>query len=159
MLKLIKKKTVETYLNKKFSTEELNYFLKPEDFAQYLDKMNHGQPFDAELAEQLFTRMSEIQQTPKPTMAVFPKTFMEAIESLDRKMDSKHEQIKGLEDKQGYIDQTISDLKFLKRKGKLPFKKQVRVTPVRLPDHRVLGLRLGQPEVQLGVFAQRVHFV
>lgn len=123
--KLIKKKTIENYLKKVFSEKELEYYLQFEDFSAFLAKMQNEESFDSDLTQQLFEKMKESHNTPKPTMRAFSATYIEAIGSLDKKIDLQDQQIRGLEEKLVYLDQTIQSLKSLKRKNKLPFKKQV----------------------------------
>ena len=123
--KLIKKKTIEKYLEKVFSQKELDYYLQFNDFSAYLVKMQNDESFDSDLTQQLFEKMRESHNTPKPTMRAFSETYIKAIGSLDKKIDFQDQQIKGLEEKLAYLEQTIQSLKSLKRKNKLPFKKQV----------------------------------
>jgi hypothetical protein len=88
--------------------------------------MNQGNSFDSDLTQQLFDRMKEITNSAKPTMSVFSDIYIQAIASLDKKIDLQNQQVRGLEKKVEYIDQTMKSLKGLKRKNKLPFKKQVK---------------------------------
>ena len=123
--KIIKKATIEKYLNKVFSKKELDYYLKYDDFLAFLSKMQKDKPFNSDLTQQLFDRMTDSMKGSKPTMRAFSDTYIQAIGSLDKKIDLQDQQIESLEQKLGYLEQTIQSLKSLKRKNKLPYKKQV----------------------------------
>jgi hypothetical protein len=121
----IQKNTIQKYLSETFSSNELSYYLQYNDFSAFLNRMNQDESFDSDLTQQLFDRMVETTKSPKPTMSVFPKIYIQAIASLDKKIDFQKQQIQGLEGKVEYIEQTMKSLKGLKRKNKLPYKKQV----------------------------------
>ena len=122
---LIQKKTIQNYLNEIFTNTEQEYFLQYEDFSANLSQMNQELMFDSNLTQQLFDRMCKTANSSKPTMKLFPEVFMEAIDSLDQKIDFNRQKKLNLKEKMVNLRKTTQSLKKLQRKGKLSMKKQV----------------------------------
>lgn len=122
---LITTNLVDSFISKDLTLIELSQPLNFEEFNMYLTRINNKVVFDSDLSNQLFEKMIKLEATETPSMRVFSEVYLQALSSLDKKIDIQEEHLSNLQEKLVSVGRTITDLRKINNDNQMPYKKQV----------------------------------
>ena len=124
---MITRDLVEREMESTLDSNQINRAMSHQDFSATLQQLNDDHPFDINLVDQLFQKMQNESRKNQPTMRVFPTVYVEAFDSLDKKIDIQNEHILVLNQKIDNNEEQIQSLQYQLQMNNLPSKRQVLV--------------------------------